>query len=122
MATSAPVIAHCSFCTKPSTAVKRLVAGAGVYICSGCVALCASILESLDPASPDPVRVPEWEHLGDDEMLAHTAGIAATAGRVDASLRAWVAELRARGVTWTRIGDTLGVTRQSAWERFSGAD
>jgi hypothetical protein len=72
--------------------------------------------------SPDPPRLPEWRDLSDDEMLAHTAGIAATAGRVDSTLRAWVSELRTRGVTWTRIGDTLGVSRQSAWERFSGDD
>jgi ATP-dependent Clp protease ATP-binding subunit ClpX len=29
---------------------------------------------------------------------------------------------RSRGITWTRIGAALGMTRQSAWERFSGED
>ena len=26
---------------------------------------------------------------------------------------------RVRGVSWARIGGALGMTRQSAWERFS---
>jgi hypothetical protein len=29
---------------------------------------------------------------------------------------------RAMGVTWARIGEALGITRQSAWERFSGEE
>jgi hypothetical protein len=30
--------------------------------------------------------------------------------------------LRQRGITWARIGEALGVSRQSAWERYSGED
>ena len=30
-----------------------------------------------------------------------------------------VDELRRREVSWTTIGDTLGISRQAAWERFS---
>jgi hypothetical protein len=30
--------------------------------------------------------------------------------------------LRGRGITWTRIGEVLGVSKQAAWERFSGED
>jgi len=37
-------------------------------------------------------------------------------------LRTWVLELRRRGVTWVRIGASLGMTRQSAWERFAGEE
>lgn len=33
-----------------------------------------------------------------------------------------VLKARALGVTWARIGETLGMTRQSAWERFSGEE
>ena len=47
------VIASCSFCGKPNTAVRKLVAGPGVYICNECVELSASIVED---ASPDHVR------------------------------------------------------------------
>jgi ATP-dependent protease Clp ATPase subunit len=30
---------HCSFCGRPQKKVAKLVAGPGVYICSGCVGL-----------------------------------------------------------------------------------
>jgi hypothetical protein len=29
---------------------------------------------------------------------------------------------RSRGKTWTEIGRALGVSKQAAWERFSGED
>lgn len=34
----------CSFCGKPQSEVRRLIAGPGVYICDSCVELCKSIL------------------------------------------------------------------------------
>ncbi|MDD3261416.1 MAG: ATP-dependent Clp protease ATP-binding subunit ClpX [Oscillospiraceae bacterium] len=34
----------CSFCGKPQSQVRRLIAGPGVYICDACVELCQSIL------------------------------------------------------------------------------
>lgn len=36
---------RCSFCGKPQSAVKRLVAGPGVYICDECVEMCSEILK-----------------------------------------------------------------------------
>ena len=39
----------CSFCGKPQEAVRRLIAGPGVYICDECVDLCLSILEDEFP-------------------------------------------------------------------------
>jgi hypothetical protein len=117
------VIARCSFCTMPSTDVERLIAGPGVYICDGCVALCNGILDEARDAGPSPTpRLPEWGALSDEQMLDHVPRIAATGGQVEKSLHAWVGELRVRGVTWTRIGGALDMTRQSAWERFSGED
>ncbi|MCB1141103.1 MAG: ATP-dependent Clp protease ATP-binding subunit ClpX [Leptospiraceae bacterium] len=35
---------HCSFCGKEQDAVKRLVAGPGVYICDECINLCTEII------------------------------------------------------------------------------
>ncbi len=40
---------HCSFCGKPQGAVRRLVAGPGVYICDECIDLCLQIMEGLSP-------------------------------------------------------------------------
>lgn len=112
-------LARCSFCGKPDTEVDKLVAGAGVHICNECVALAASIIDGSlgGPAGP---RVPVWESLTDEEMLSHIPRVAAHIDQAEADLRSWVQELRRRGVTWSRIGEALGVTRQSAWERFSG--
>ncbi|MDD6190165.1 MAG: ATP-dependent protease ATP-binding subunit ClpX [Firmicutes bacterium] len=36
---------RCSFCGRPQSQVKRLISGAGVYICDECVEVCANILE-----------------------------------------------------------------------------
>jgi hypothetical protein len=120
-ATDAGATLRCSFCSKPYTEVGKLVAGPGVYICNECVDLCNSIIDGAIDNGPPP-RLPEWGRLDDEEMLTHIPNIAATAGRVEASLREWVLELRRRGVTWARIGAALGMTRQSAWERFSGEE
>jgi hypothetical protein len=41
---------------------------------------------------------------------------------LEAQLRDVVPILRERGSSWTQIGAALGMTKQSAWERFSGED
>jgi hypothetical protein len=41
---------------------------------------------------------------------------------LEAQLREVVPILRERGCSWTQIGAALGITKQSAWERFSGED
>ena len=38
----------CSFCGKPQTGVKRIIAGPGVYICDECIDVCRNILEEDD--------------------------------------------------------------------------
>jgi ClpX C4-type zinc finger protein len=114
-------LARCSFCGKPDTEVDKLVAGAGVHICNECVALAASIIDGTS-GSPAGPRVPVWESLADAEMLSHIPRVAAHIDQAEADLRSWVRELRRRGVTWSRIGEALGITRQSAWERFSGEE
>jgi ClpX C4-type zinc finger len=110
---------RCSFCGKPSTEVAKLVAGAGVHICNECVALAESVIQEHRD-NPVELRLPIWESLTDEQMLDHISRIAVVAGQVEANMRSWVREVRRRGVTWARIGQALGITRQSAWERFSG--
>ena len=48
---------RCSFCGKPQSQVKRLVAGPGVYICDECVEMCMDIISDAmmesEPASSD---------------------------------------------------------------------
>jgi len=42
---AAKALLKCSFCGKPHTAVAKLVAGPGVYICDACVGLCQIYLD-----------------------------------------------------------------------------
>lgn len=117
--TERSVIAACSFCLKPDTEVTRLVAGPGVYICNECVELCAQLI-AQQPASTGP-RLRAWERVsGLDEVLRNLRLVAAAHAQVEANLAEWVGKARSLGATWARVGEALGMTRQSAWERFSG--
>ncbi|MFB9905372.1 ClpX C4-type zinc finger protein [Allokutzneria oryzae] len=108
---------RCSFCAKDESAVAKVIAGPGVFICDQCVGMCVEILAGV----PEPqAEWPNWAEMSDEEMLAFLPRIAGVEKQVDAGLRLWVSRLRERGVAWGRIGEALGVTRQSAWGRFSG--
>jgi hypothetical protein len=110
--------ASCSFCLKPDDAVARLVAGPGVFICDECVELCRQIIG--DPPVLPP-RLKTWEEdLDLDGVLASLPRMAAAGAQVEDNLARFVRRARELGATWARIGTSLGVTRQSAWERFSG--
>jgi ATP-dependent Clp protease ATP-binding subunit ClpX len=115
---------NCSFCAKPSSAVAKVVAGPGVYICNECIQLCNDILAQEQQApSPPGTQLPAREEaMTDEEILALLPRIASVSAQTDASLQRLVTVLRGRGVTWARIGAALQVTRQSAWERFSGEE
>jgi hypothetical protein len=54
--------------------------------------------------------------LLDVEDLADTFGVIRAS--LDAAERLAVANLRARGCSWTEIGRGLGITRQAAFKRF----
>jgi hypothetical protein len=112
------LIAHCSFCRKPNTDVGTLVAGPGVFICDECVDLCALIIAGKTPGGP---QLAPWElDLTREEVLAQLPPVAAASLQVDQNLTAWVEKARTLGASWAQIGDALAITRQSAWERFSG--
>lgn len=107
----------CSFCTKDKDSVAKLVAGPGVYICNECVDLCHQILDM--ETKPE---IGAWLDQPDDELLASLTRVQKAAPQIDAALHDHVDILRSRGVSWTRIGAALGVSKQAAWERFSGED
>ncbi len=55
---------RCSFCTKSQDQVKKLIVGAGVYICDECVDLCNEILdeellEGAPPSAPADSSTPQ---------------------------------------------------------------
>ena len=120
----------CSFCLKSPDSVAKMIGGPGVFICNECVGLCNDILALEEPASsgmtfkqPSSDSVGSWEQkLSDEDLLSHLPKVAGAVRHADRYLTAWVRMARERGITWTRIGEALGMTRQSAWERFSGED
>jgi hypothetical protein len=110
---------YCSFCLKDKDSVAKLVAGLGVYICNECVELCTLIIAEASAPAP---RVGGWDEQPDDALLANLGRLQAVVSQVHAALHNHVDMLRDRGVSWTRIGEALGVSKQAAWERFSGED
>ena len=115
---------RCSFCAKPSSEVGKVIAGPGVYICNECVGLCSEILraEQQKPSEPG-TQLPAWEEtMTDAQILDLLPRVAAVGAQTEASLQRLVTILRERRVTWARIGGALQITRQSAWERFSGEE
>lgn len=109
---------RCSFCSKRDREVAQLIEGPGTYICDECVAVCVAILKTPSSGGSGPA-IPSWGELDDQRLLTRLPRIAASAAQVEGSLRSWVGEARRRGLSWTQIGEALGVTRQSAWERFA---
>ncbi|WP_329071757.1 ClpX C4-type zinc finger protein [Amycolatopsis sp. NBC_01480] len=107
---------YCSFCAKPQDDVDKLVAGPGVYICNNCVDLCITIIAEGDGSTPEVML---WERKTDEEILESLPRMAMVSAQADRRIQTLVDLLRTRGVAWARIGEALGVTRQSAWERFS---
>lgn len=107
---------HCSFCGKSEDEIAKLAAGpAGITICNECVAACQVVMDgNTAPArSFDPSTWPS------ERLLALLAPVQATAEAHREHLQTIVDALRAREVSWAAIAEKLGVTRQSAWERFS---
>jgi ClpX C4-type zinc finger protein len=110
----------CSFCLKPKDEVAKLVAGPGVYICDQCVDLCGQIISN--PPSLPPAMTSWEESLDLDGVLASLPRMAAAGAQVESNLCRFVKRARELGATWAAIGTSLGMKRQSAWERFSGEE
>jgi hypothetical protein len=53
-----------------------------------------------------------------DSLLAALENLAEIAERVDWAVLSLVGEARAHGVAWSAIGNSLGVTKQAAQQRF----
>lgn len=56
-----------------------------------------------------------------DPLLA-LALISAGMGKLEDKVSELVEYCRAHGKSWTQIGQSLGMSKQAAWERFSGED
>ena len=67
---------RCSFCDKPENAVKRMVAGPGVYICNECIQICNDIMteDKEDFTSLDNIPTPaEMKKILDEYVIGQDA-------------------------------------------------
>ena len=112
------VAIRCSFCQKLAPEVDKLISGPGIYICNQCVSACVEILEQKPP-TPGDAQLPSWHSMTEAEVLGRLPRITSVAAQVEGGLQRWVGEARRRGSSWATIGESLGMSRQSAWERFS---
>jgi len=109
---------HCTFCMKSQHEVLKLIAGPGlIFICDECVGLCNTIIADK-PLPPDEGKF-KLQNIATDTLLARLKPVENTLQGMGNQLSTMVEELRGREVSWARIGEALGVSRQSAWERFS---
>ncbi len=111
-----PKTSYCSFCFKSQYEVKRLISGPfRIFICDECVDLCNEVIAGrpIDRTKDSPEALPT-EH-----WLERLRPIEETIQGKGNQLQRVVELLRARGVSWAQIGAALGVSRQSAWERFT---
>lgn len=67
-----------------------------------------------------PVDLSITEEIVDPLVLL--VALADGAAKVDDKIEELVAHCRASGKSWAEIGQALGITKQSAWEKFSGED
>ncbi len=112
-----PQTVFCSFCLKPQEEVTQMVAGpANIFICAECVTLC---VEYMAGRTPDRSAYVPPDKLPTERLLAQLKPVDESAQGKGSQLRWLVTTLRSREVSWAAIGEALGVTRQSAWERFS---
>src|SRR5262249_39044855 len=111
----AATVACCSFCGKADASVDRLIAGPGVYICNECVGLCNQLLARESVAAFDAL-----DDKDDEALLAGMARLDHSRRPVAEAVDAHARLLRSRGLPWSRLGQALGISRQSAYQRFSG--
>lgn len=114
-----PKTLHCSFCGKSQHKVEKLIAGPRIFICDQCVRLCVKILDNEPWREPADAPVFKPLEQPDDQLLSQLASVAVAADGGREFMQQIVDELRRREVSWADIGKALGVSRQSAWERFS---
>jgi hypothetical protein len=93
----------------------------------------AIVPQLRDSAPPDPGPDTAWQvslalpqHAADSaddiDPLVMLVMLAFGRARVDDKMTEVVGVCRGRGKTWTQIGEALGISKQAAWERYSGEE
>lgn len=110
-------ILYCTFCFKSQHEVRRLISGPfSVFICDECVELCNEIIAGRKPKT---AKMGSVDDLPTERLLRRLQPIEDTLQGKGNQLQQIVDILRSREVSWAQIGAALGISRQSAWERFS---
>ncbi|MGD0105245.1 MAG: ClpX C4-type zinc finger protein [Rhodopila sp.] len=108
---------HCSFCGKSEEEIAKLAAGpGGIHICDECVGVCQSIMQGEGPGVSRAFDPKTWPQ---ERLLSLLGPVNATADAYREHLQTIVETLRAQKVSWSVIASRLGVSRQTAWERFT---
>ena len=108
---------YCSFCFKSQHHVRKLVAGpANVFICDECVGLCNEVVADRPIQTPNALSD---QQIPTERLLERLQAIDETLKGKGNQLQRVVELLRSREVSWAVIGAALGMSRQSAWERFT---
>ena len=68
------------------------------------------------------IAKPGSKAAGEAGTLGSAAGVSGAIGDLQGKLTDLVRAARGDGYTWTQIGAALGISKQAAWERFSGEE
>ena len=103
----------CSFCGKSQKDVRKLIAGPGVFICDECVDLCSDIIseDTDDESRPSEAQL-------NAAWVAMLKSRALTARSAEQNLAKLARQARAKGLDWSQIGESLGMSAEQAETRF----
>lgn len=89
-----------------------------MFICDRCIGLCNEVMQlgdrSLISIEPDS----EVAEVLLAELRINAAGLKQSEDQLQRAVNL----LRKNQVSWSRIGEAVGISRQAAWERFAGED
>ena len=107
----------CSFCGRDDANGTQFSGELGALICGECVERYHNILAA--PAPPtSTVTADPWQDVSTEQLLATLPLISRSSAQTSDFLITSVGVLRSRKASWAKIGRSLGVSRQAAWERF----
>ena len=108
----------CSFCLRSRQETGVLATAPTAAICRDCASTAVRLFDALPASGSGPLPGTPWEALDDAGLLERLPQVAAARDQVEDHLARWVGAARQRNISWAAIGAALGMTRQSAWERF----
>lgn len=105
--------------------------GGQVWLCGEdgqpCACLCGCEAAEITEEHEDghtviKIRVPSARGESGEDPLVKAAGVSDAVENLATSIGRLVRQARTQGSSWTDIGAALGISKQAAWERFSGEE